>query len=297
MAKTTEIKRRIDAVSSIGAITNAMYLVSMAKLQKHQKRIETLKTYDKLVQEHIVEVVSALEYIDETFYNPLLRLYDKEKEYTNVAYVVFTSDFGLCGGYNTNIVKYLEEELAKNPHVKPFIYMIGKMGIARVKAAGLEVYKTLEVESDILRYSELRDGIVEDVISAYIAEKFDAVRVIYTEYKNPLVQRIRMNEILPLVPIQKVDEGNKKELPAFVEFEPSRSEVLHYLITKNIKTSMYIHYLEAQTSEEAIRRSSMDNANKNGEELIEKLQLIYNRERQSAITQEMAEIIGGSEIL
>lgn len=294
MAKTTEIKKRIETVESIGSITNAMYLVSMAKLQKNQKRIETLKKYDEIVQDHVQEIISAMEYIDAASDTPLLRVAKKDEKPRKVAYIVFTSNLGLCGGYNTNIIKYLEEELAHEKLEKSYVYMVGKMGATRAKGSGIKLFKTLESESDVLRYSELRDGVVNDVIRRYNNYEFDAVRVVYTKYINPLVQTITTDQILPLVPMDYSEEDG---YPPYVIFEPSRSEVLDYLITKNVKTSVYIKYLESQTSEEAIRRTSMDNANKNGQELVEKLQLVYNRERQAAITQEMAEIIGGSEIL
>ncbi|GBU10865.1 F0F1 ATP synthase subunit gamma [Erysipelotrichaceae bacterium] len=292
MAKTAEIKKRIESVQKIGSITHAMYLVSMAKLQKNQKRIETLKTYEKLVKRHISEILAAAHYSDESAYSPFLR---KIPNPINIAYIVFTSDFGLCGGYNVNIMRKLQQTLAAAPHEKPCVYMVGKSGNNKAKHYEVPVFRALIGETDVLSYSELREGITLDVIERYYNGEFDAIRVLYTRYINPLIQEIEMDQLLPIADMDTLLEDAKVDFAPYTIFEPNPDEFLDYLIRKNIKSTTYIHYLDAQTSEEAIRRLSMDNANKSGGELIDELQLLYNRERQAGITQEMAEIIGGSE--
>ncbi len=292
MAKTAEIKKRIESVQKIGSITHAMYLVSMAKLQKNQKRIETLKTYEELVKRHTAEILAASKYMDDASFNPFMRKIDKIER---VAYIVFTSDFGLCGGYNINVIRKLQEEIDSHEGEHPYIYMVGKSGITKAEHYGIEIYKSLVGETDVLRYSELREGITKDVIDRYYNKEFDAIRVIYTKYINPLVQRLEVDQLLPIRDMDALLEDAKVDFAPYTIFEPNPTEFLEYLIQKNIKSTTYIHYLDSQTSEEAIRRLSMDNANKSGEKLTDELKLLYNRERQAGITQEMAEIIGGSE--
>ncbi|MGL5041601.1 MAG: ATP synthase F1 subunit gamma [Culicoidibacterales bacterium] len=292
MAKTAEIKKRIESVQKIGAITHAMYLVSMAKLQKNQKRIETLKTYEKLVKRHIAEILAASNFVDYAKIHPFMR---KEEIIKRVAYIVFTSDFGLCGGYNINVLRRLQQEINQNPGQIADVYMIGKAGVNKAEHYGVPIYKSLIGETDVLRYSELREGITKEILSRYYNHEVDAIRVIYTKYVNPLVQELVMDQVLPIADMDELLADAKVDFAPYTIFEPNPEEFLEYLIRKNIKSTTYIHYLESQTSEEAIRRLSMDNANKSGEKLTDELQLLYNRERQAGITQEMAEIIGGSE--
>jgi ATP synthase, F1 gamma subunit len=291
MAKTNEIKNRIASIDMIGSITNAMYLVSMAKLQKHQKRIETLQEYEKLVKQHMSEIFAAFQYMDEAFTHPFMK---KNKNPKNIAYIVFTSSMGLCGSYNENVIRTLTEQLHANPEITPHIFMIGRHGYNKAIHRGLEVFKLLDPQSDVLRYSELREAVTNEVIEGFYNNTYDAIRIIYTKYINPLTQKVTIDQVLPIASMKDLLEDAEISFAPFTIFEPSREEVLDYMVRKNVKSTAYIHYLEAQTSEESIRRMSMDNANKNGKELVEQLKLQYNRERQANITQEMTEIIGGN---
>lgn len=293
MAKTGEIKKRIDAIETIGSITNAMYLVATAKLQKHQKRIDVLKEYEKLTRQHTAEIFAAFKYTDEARLNPFMR---QSKNPQNVAYIVFTSSMGLCGSYNENVIKELAAQIKAQPKQKPYVYIIGKYGYNKAIHRGIDVYKAVDPKGDVLRYSELRDVVMNEIIEAYYQKKYDAIRIIYTSYSNPLVQKVMTEQVLPLADMDELLKDANIIFAPFTLFEPSREEVLDYVVRKNVKSTAYIHYLESQTSEEAIRRMSMDNANKNGNELKEKLQLQYNRERQANITQEMTEIISGSSL-
>ena len=293
MAKTTQIKERIDAIEMIGSITNAMYLVATAKLQKHQKRMEVLKAYEALTHQHMAEIFAALQYTDEAMTNPFMRKVDKPKK---VAYIVFTSSMGLCGSYNENVIRELDTYLKARPDEEPYIYMIGRYGFNKAAHRGIKVFKFLDPQGEDLRYSELREHVTNEVIEKFYELEYDAIRVLYTAYLNPLTQRVKMEQLLPVGRQAELLEDANLIFAPYTLFEPSREEVLDYMVRKNIKSTVYIHYLESQTSEEAIRRMSMDNANKNGNDLKDQLQLQYNRERQANITQEMNEIIGGSEI-
>lgn len=293
MAKTAEIKSRIDSIEMIGSITNAMYLVSMAKLQKHQKRIDTLQEYERLTRQHMAEVFAAFRYTDEAQMNPFMRINKNPKK---IAYIVFASSMGLCGSYNENVVRELHQQIKDNPEQQPFVYMIGRHGYNKAIHRDIPVHKFLDPQSDVLRYSELREIITNGIIEDYYNGVYDAIRVIYTTYLNPLTQKVKTEQLLPIANMDELLEDADIKFAPYTIFEPTREEVLDYMVRKNIKSTVYIHYLESQTSEEAIRRMSMDNANKNGNELKEKLELQYNRERQANITQEMTEIIGGSSI-
>jgi len=291
MAKTTEIKKRIEAIDMIGSITNAMYLVSTAKLQKHQKRIDVLKEYERLTRQHMAEIFAAFRYTDEAQLNPFMRKCDHPKK---VAYIVYTSSMGLCGSYNENVIKELAAQIKQNPDQIPYVYMIGKHGYNKAIHRAIPIHKAIDPQGDVLRYSELRETVTNEVIEAYYQKEYDAIRVIYTTYVNPLTQKVTTEQLLPIANMDELLKDADIIFAPYTLFEPSREEVLDYMVRKNVKSTAYIHYLESQTSEEAIRRMSMDNANKNGSELKEQLQLQYNRERQANITQEMTEIISGS---
>lgn len=293
MAKTTEIKKRIESIDMIGSITNAMYLVSTAKLQKHQKRIDVIKDYEKITKQHTAEIFAAFRFTDEAQNNPFMR---RPEQLKNVAYIVFSSSMGLCGSYNENVIKELAQQIKNNPEQTAHIYMIGRYGYNKAIHRGIPIYRFIDPQGDVLRYSELRETVTNDVIEKYYAKEYDAIRVVYTTYINPLTQRVETEQLLPMKDMDALLQDAEIIFAPYTLFEPSREEVLDYMVRKNIKSTTYIHYLDAQTSEEAIRRMSMDSANKNGSELKEKLQLQYNRERQANITQEMTEIIGGSSV-
>jgi len=293
MAKTTEIKKRIEAIEMIGSITNAMYLVSSAKLQKHQKRIDVLKEYEKVTQQHMAEIFAAFKYTDEAQLNPFMRKVERPKK---VAYIVFTSSMGLCGSYNENVIKELAAQIKEQPEQEPIIYMIGRYGYNKARHRGIPVYRLIDPQGDVLRYSELRRSVTNEVLDKYAKKEYDAIKVIYTQYVNPLTQRVSVDQLLPLGDLEDLLQDADIIFAPYTLFEPSREEVLNYMVQKNVKSRTYIHYLESQTSEEAIRRMSMDNANKNGADLKDRLQLQYNRERQAKITQEMTEIISGSSL-
>jgi len=293
MAKTTEIKKRIEAIEMIGSITNAMYLVSAAKLQKHQKRIQILKEYETLTQQHMAEIFAAFKYTNEAQLNPFMR---KENNPKKVAYIVFTSSMGLCGSYNENVIKALVREIETHPEQEPIIYMIGRYGYNKAHHRGIPIYRLIDPEGDVLRYSELRRSVTNEVLDKYYKKQYDAIRVIYTEYVNPLTQNVTVDQVLPVGDMADLLQDADIIFAPYTLFEPSREEVLNYMVQKNVKSRTYIHYLESQTSEEAMRRMSMDNANKNGTDLKDQLQLQYNRERQAKITQEMTEIISGSSL-
>jgi len=293
MAKTTEIKKRIEAIEMIGSITNAMYLVSAAKLQKHQKRIQILKEYETLTQQHMAEIFAAFKYTNEAQLNPFMRKEDNPKK---VAYIVFTSSMGLCGSYNENVIKALVREIETHPEQEPIIYMIGRYGYNKAHHRAIPIYRLIDPEGDVLRYSELRRSVTNEVLDKYYKKQYDAIRVIYTEYVNPLTQNVTVDQVLPVGDMADLLQDADIIFAPYTLFEPSREEVLNYMVQKNVKSRTYIHYLESQTSEEAMRRMSMDNANKNGTDLKDQLQLQYNRERQAKITQEMTEIISGSSL-
>jgi len=293
MARTTEIKKRIEAIEMIGSITNAMYLVSAAKLQKHQKRIDVLKEYEKVTRQHMAEIFAAFKYTDEAQLNPYMRASDNPKR---VAYIVFTSSMGLCGSYNENVIKELAQQIDVHPEQEPIIYMIGRYGYNKAMHRDIPVYRFIDPQADVLRYSELRRSVTNEVLDKYYKKEYDAIKVVYTSYVNPLTQHVVVDQVLPLGRLDELLEDAEIIFAPYTLFEPSREEVLEYMVQKNVKSRTYIHYLESQTSEEAMRRLSMDNANKNGTDLKDRLQLQYNRERQAKITQEMTEIISGSSL-
>lgn len=288
MATLRDIKRRITGVKSTQKITRAMKMVATAKLRKAQNRIINARPYAN----KIIQMISDLAADSEIIKNPFI----DEREVKNICIVVVTSDRGLCGAFNANIIKeavrYINQDLRAN-NIEPMIYAVGRKSYDFFKNRN---YNLIEKTIDIFSALEYSAGmkISDEIISGYLAGNFDKVVIIYNQFVSLIQQKVEIQQYLP-IPILKQDE-DKKNQSNYI-FEPSQKQVFDYLIPKHLKAQFWRVLLESNAAELGARMTAMDNATTNAQELIKNLNLTYNKERQAAITKEILEIVSGANAL
>ena len=273
------IKRRIKSVESTKKITKAMQLVATSKLRKTRNQLEELKPYYSKVQETVAEILASNQGMID---NPYLKANPKGKN----VYIVITSSLGLCGGYNANVLKTVDQTIQEGD----LIYMIGSKG------AGHLNHHQIEYNRDYLNLNSTLDfrevvRLVGELTKMYRNQEISKIKIIYTEFVNNLTFTPRVIDLLP-VDVKEFD--NIEVTQKFTIFEPSPSEVLNHLIPMYLQSIIYGYLVESVTSENASRRTSMENATDNAQDLIEDLLLKYNQARQTAITNEISEIVAGA---
>ena len=268
------IKNRIRSIESTMKITKAMQLVAASKYQRQKERMSKNKEYAIELKELLDSILANIDNSD----HPYL----KKREDDHPCTIIYTSDMGLCGSFNANIFKLIENECS---HDEDMI-MLGTRGAGWIKNKDYHVIQTLiQLEDDC--YSDIV-SLAEQLLEKYLNGEITSIHVIYTEFKNPITFIPHKIKILPIE--KKKKDGNKVE----TIFEPSEEEILERLIPMAVKSILYSYYLETKTSEQASRRTSMENASDNAQELKDTLTLQYNQARQAAITQEITEIVAGS---
>ncbi len=280
--KSREIKNRIKGVKSTHQITNAMNIVSSTKFKRFSALVEKSRPYANSLHGVLKNIAAGLK----SEKHPLL---DGKKEVKKIGVVVMTSDRGLCGSFNTNTIKALEKLVKDNKGKDVSVIAIGKKARDYCKKSTLDLkaeYIQLIPETMFDKAKEISENIVE----FYKENIFDEVYVIYNEFYSAIRWELSSKR---LIPIERV-EAEKNE--PYI-FEPSQEEILETLLPKYLNIQIYQALLENTASEHAARRQAMQNATDNAEEMIGDLTLQYNRERQSAITQEISEIVGGAEAL
>lgn len=276
-ASQLAIKSRIRSVDSTMKITKAMQLVAASKYTRQKERMKQNKEYAHYLKEVLEQILANLT----TFDNPYL----VENTDAPTLTIVFTSDMGLCGAYNTNVYRLLEAECPQDEQ----LVMLGTQGAVWAKSRQRNVVEEyIQVEDD--NYALLAQ-LAESALAKYRNQEIGKIRIVYTEFINPLRFEPK---IVTLLPVEKVE---KKGASADTIFEPSEEEILNDLIPMSIKSLVYSYYLETKTSEQASRRTSMETATDNAEDLKSTLELAYNQARQAAITQEITEIVGGANAL
>ncbi len=281
-----DIKRRIKSVKNIKQITNAMELVSSAKLRKSRKKLEQTRPYYETVSESIRELLAETKGVD----NPLL----EKREIKKRAVIVLTADRGLAGAYNANAIRKAEEILEDG--VDTILVTSGVKGTDYFK------YRKYEIEKSMLHISEnpkSQDAaeIGEYVLELYRKKEIDQVLIVYTRFNSALNLVPMVEQILPAENLNQKNRDNKEYKPIYIEYEPDPYVLLDKMISQYINISVFGYLLESSASQQAARRTAMENATDNAEELIEDLGLKYNRARQASITQEISEIVGGAEAL
>ena len=288
MATLRDIKRRIKAVQSTSKITKAMKMVAAAKFRKAQQRMFELRPYAERMSEGLSRLVGDLE----AEIHPLLVVRPRK----NVEVLVITSDRGLCGAFNTNILKAAAKDIAdlKGDGFNVSISSVGRKAKDYFKRRNVELRNSWTGISGKISYANAQE-IAADIIESYTNETVDEVIVVYNEFKSVIAQKVVVARLLPLAPIEAAAED---ALPVFnFIYEPSKEEIFSSLVPKNVEIQIFRALLESQASEEAARMSAMENATKSANEMISKLSLQYNKARQASITKELMDIVGGVEAL
>ena len=284
MAESTrDIKRRIRGVSSTKQITKAMELVSSSKLRKARERQEKAKPYYTTVLENIQNVLSTTGNIK----HPLL----DNREVKTSLYIVLSADRGLAGGYNANIMR-MTENIIKEKNVNSKIITVGSKARDYFTRRSYDVVKSFTGVSEEPQFADARE-IGNIALKLYENKEIDEINIVYTRFLSTISQEPK---VLKLLPSEEVHEESTRG-KVLTEFEPSTEDVLDYLIPKYIQSSIYGALIESSTSEQAARRIAMESATDNAEEIIDELQISYNRARQAAITMEISEIVSGAEAL
>ena len=290
MASLDDLKKRIASVKSTQKITKAMKMVAAAKLRRAQESAEKGRPYSEKMNNVILNLSSGIS--DKENAPKLLSGTGNDKVHLCV---VMTSDRGLCGGFNSNIIKKAKSYFSKiSADGKEFkIITVGSKGNDQLKRVyGEKIIENISFkESKNANYFDA-DKVGKMVIEKFEAGEFDVCTIFYNQFKNVITQIPQAQQIVPLN--NEEDENNSDES---YEFEPDEDEILSNLLPKNISTQIFKAMLENSASEQGSRMSAMDNATRNAGEMVDKLTIEYNRSRQAAITKELIEIISGAESL
>ncbi len=289
MATLRDIKQRIKGVKSTQQITKAMKMVAAAKLRRATEAIINARPYAKKIQ----ILLSHLAEGNDLSNNPLFI----NRDIKNVAVVIVTADRGLCGAFNTNIIReatrYINEELnAQN--ISHSLYCLGKKGSDYFSKRNYNVVQKNPGIFASLNYS-VAQRLSDQLISGFLSGEFDKVILIFNEFKSIIQQKIVVEQFLP-IPIED-DSGKERHSEANYIYEPDEKFIFEYLIPKHLKAQLWRVLLESNAAEFAARMTAMDNATTNAKELIRTLNLKYNKERQAAITKEILEIVSGANAL
>jgi len=288
MATLRDIKRRIKAVQSTSKITKAMKMVAAAKFRKAQQRMFELRPYADRMSEGLSRLAADLE----ADIHPLLVVRPRK----NVEVLIITSDRGLCGAFNTNILKASAKHISdlKGEGFNISISAVGRKAKDYFKRRNVELRNSWTGISGKISYANAQE-IAGDIIENYTNETIDEVIMVYNEFKSVIAQKVIVARLLPLAPIEAAAED---ALPVFnFIYEPSKEAIFSSLVPKNVEIQIFRALPESQASEEAARMSAMENATKSANEMISKLSLQYNKARQASITKELMDIVGGVEAM
>ncbi len=288
MANLKDIRRRIASVKNTQQITKAMKLVAAAKLRKAQEAVEASRPYSG----KMMELMENLTARSQPEAHPLLR----RREVKNILIITFAGDKGLCGPFNSSILKAAQKLIADNEGMGITLFPVGKKA-----SAFFGRRKTLETLDGVTDFGnrisyELAEKIADVVIDNFVSEKVDVVYMIFNQFKNVVVQETRT---IPALPVELPDKEKDELDPLMVEykFEPSAEDILDGLLKRYVASQIYRALLESSASEHGARMTAMDAATKNAKEMISDLTLEYNRARQAAITTELIEVVTGADAL
>lgn len=292
MPSLKEVRTRITSTVSTQQITSAMKMVSAAKLRRAQDAILQMRPYAGKLKEILGNVTSSSDAASGGAFS-------KEKPVRNVLMVVITSNRGLCGAFNSNVIKLAARTISeKYPEQKRSgnvqILSIGKKGADFFRKNGYKIFDNKSELFDGLNYDKT-SLVADSIMKEFIAGKFDAVEIFYNQFKNTATQIVTAEQYLPVAkPAQ--DKQVKKTALDYI-YEPNQEEIVKDLIPKALKVQLYKALLDSNASEHGARMTAMHKATDNAQELLKELKLTYNKARQATITKEILEIVGGAEAL
>jgi F-type H+-transporting ATPase subunit gamma len=287
MANLKEVRNRIASVKSTQQITSAMKMVSASKLRKAQNAILQLRPYASKLHEILQDVASNLG-------NTGDNLYSNRRRTEHILLIPVTSNRGLCGAFNSNIIKATNEHIHNN--YRSYIQKgqlnlitIGKYGTDFYRKNNYPVIESFDSVFDDLTFNNI-------LMSGYTTGKYDRIEIIYNQFKNASVQKLVIEQFLPVVTIGNQQVEGNVQANDYI-FEPSREQIVTAIIPKSLKIQFYKAILDSFASEQGARMTSMHQATDNATEILKELRLSYNKARQAAITKELLEIITGAEAL
>jgi F-type H+-transporting ATPase subunit gamma len=281
-----EVRNRIKSVTSTQQITKAMKMVSAAKLRRAQDAITQMAPYSRKLQDMLSNIVSS------NTGNMELPL-AAERAAEKVLLIPITSDRGLCGAYNSNVIKLTRQTIAqKYPKADVTILPLGKKGYEAFTRANMKVVDSYWTIFQNLSFDNVRQAAIY-AQEAFLAKQYDRVEIIYSQFVNAAVQQFVVEQYLP---IPKVEQKENAKASDFI-FEPSKEILIEELMPKILNTQVFKAILDANASEHGARMTAMDKASENANELLRSLKISYNRARQAAITTELTEIVSGAAAL
>jgi F-type H+-transporting ATPase subunit gamma len=295
MAALREIRQRIAGIKSTHKITKAMKMVAAARLRRAHEAIISARPYARKMGDLLRHLAAHVD----SGLNPLLA----DREVRNALFIIVTADRGLCGAFNSNIIKAAVQHLRENyqdrderaRRVK--VVTVGKKGYDYFSKRGYELYAKHVGIFQAIDFSEAR-AIISEATNGYLNGEFERVEVMYNEFKSALQQRIVHEQLLP-IPAEEAQPSARLRGLAQVDYiyEPSDAEIINVLVPRHLNFQMWRILLESNAAEQGARMTAMDNATENARELIRDLTLEFNNARQAAITKELLEIVSGAEAL
>ena len=284
MANLKEIRNRISSIGSTMQITSAMKMVSAAKLKKAQDAITAMRPYSSKLTELLQNLSATLD-------SDAGGAYSKQREVSKVLLVVITSNRGLCGGFNSSVIKETTQNIEANyQDVDIDLLTIGKKGNDILSKS----HPVIDARNDIfdnLTFDFVAE-VAEKIMNLYVDGTYDKIEIIYNRFKNAATQIPQVEQFLPIKPV----EGDTNASADYI-FEPSKEKIVLELIPKSLKTQLYKAVRDSFAAEHGARMTAMHKATDNATELRDELKLTYNKARQAAITNEILEIVGGAEAL
>ncbi|NBL65375.1 ATP synthase F1 subunit gamma [Flavobacterium sp. NST-5] len=283
MANLKEIRNRITSVSSTMQITSAMKMVSAAKLKKAQDAITAMRPYAEKLTELLQNVTASLE-------GDSASVYSEQRPVNKILVVAITSNRGLSGAFNSNVVKEVKNLLVEYKDKQVDFVTIGKKGNDAIKK-GNNIINHNTTVFDELTFANVAD-IAENLMQLFVDGAYDKIELVYNQFKNAATQIIITEQFLPILPVEKQENTSVDYI-----FEPSKEQIIEELIPLSLKTQLYKAIRDSFASEHGARMTAMHKATDNATELRNQLKLTYNKARQAAITGEILEIVGGAEAL
>ncbi|MDR2475486.1 MAG: F0F1 ATP synthase subunit gamma [Bacteroidales bacterium] len=288
MASLKEVKQRISSVESTRKITSAMKMIASAKLRKAQGRMERFRPY----QLRLTEIVQSFLSFEMDFSSP----FAAKREVKAVALVVFSSNSNLCGAFNANAIRLLEQEMRSYSSIEQehiHIYPIGKKIYDAVVRKGLKPKGEYSQLIDEPSFKEIKT-VAEQLMTDFLDRQIDEVKLIYSHFKNTAVQQLRTEQFLPVL-LPAIPETNTPNINYIVE--PDKASVIASLLPKSLCSQLFAALLDSSTAEHAARTMAMQVATDNASDLLDELRIQYNKSRQQAITSELLDILSGQAAL
>lgn len=286
MASIREIKLKIKTIKNIQQMTKAMKMVAAARLKRAQIRLESARPYARKIAEVTLDLAAATDLAD----HPLLK---PHRDLNRVLILIFTGDRGMAGGFHQKIVDGAIQFAAKfQGQAEIAYYLFGIKGLQRMEQRRAPIYKRYEGQVAGVQFATIQT-IAQELMGYYLNEEFDQIYLYYPKFKSAMTQRPRAFQLLPIDP----SKSRQQEKHGLFLFEPGQKEILERIMPRYVESELYRAFLETAVGELGARMTAMSSATDNAAELIDRYQLDYNRIRQSQITKEIAEIVGGAESL